>query len=167
MTLVPVVPSKVFNLIQQDEDILMLDTRSKADFGKGHIRRSVCVKVISTSNGDSLGELVGPGAPIWTKDCWWDRKVLAVVSYEEEKAITRVKPSERSKTEPIISKRWQTDELEEEPNKRRKLNRNNVIEFLIKEGLVRNLMVLVGDKGKQILYAEVGFLVRFFIFLFP
>eukprot|EP00850_Spirogloea_muscicola_P001620 SM000006S19385 [mRNA] locus=s6:470661:473365:- [translate_table: standard] len=72
-----VTPSQAFNLLQEDPRLLVLDTRPKSAFHKGHIRRAVCVGL--AAGGGALQELCGVGPPYWSRNCWWDLNVLVLL----------------------------------------------------------------------------------------
>eukprot|EP00850_Spirogloea_muscicola_P005353 SM000024S07815 [mRNA] locus=s24:670655:671026:- [translate_table: standard] len=77
-----VAPSQAFNLLQEDPRLLVLDTRPKAAFRKGHIRRAVCVAL--APGGGALQELCGVGPPYWSRNCWWDLNVLVLLAAPSE-----------------------------------------------------------------------------------
>lgn len=141
-------PSEVFNFIQDDENLLLIDSRPRAAYKKGHLRRSTCVAI--TPSGRNIEEVSGPGAPTWSNHCWWDRHVLLVVSAETEKAARKdlQKMQVKQREELPGTTKWDTNAAEEASAKRQKVDgevhtADPVVGFLLREGLTRNLKIMV------------------------
>ena len=157
--------SRVFNLLQQGESgrrLLVMDARSRSSYSKGHIRRATCVQL--SPSGSRLEGVAGPGKPVWAKNCWWDKNVLLVVQQEAEAGLKRkfnrqAIRAETGKNDLNGGKRgrWDAEEDAEEEReakrRRRKLEDDAsepVVAYLLKEGLVRSLQVLVSEEGVSV-----------------
>eukprot|EP00271_Cylindrocystis_brebissonii_P009056 TRINITY_DN23659_c0_g1_i1.p1 TRINITY_DN23659_c0_g1~~TRINITY_DN23659_c0_g1_i1.p1 ORF type:complete len:523 (-),score=95.18 TRINITY_DN23659_c0_g1_i1:406-1974(-) len=156
-------PSRVFNVLQEETRLLILDTRPKSAYLKGHIRHATCVEL--TPSGRTLIETSGPGPPIWTKNCWWDKNILLVVSESVEKAVLLKRQLEsdlkRGRETKLVNKegdrrsKWENDDADEAEEEERGggkklkvegLEVDPVAAFLLKETLVRTLRVLVSSE---------------------
>ena len=146
-------PSEVFNFIQDDEDLLLIDARPRNSYKKGHLRRSTCVAI--TPSGRNIDEVAGPGAPTWSNHCWWDRHVLLVVSAETEKAARKdlQKMQGKRPDELLGTTKWDANATEEAEAsaKRQKVEgelskTDAVVGFLLREGLTRNLKIMVSGQ---------------------